>query len=110
VIAHAKNVVTIDGVPCTLAYAIADAIELKHIIVILYDPGAYSKKSGQFRNVVGVDRSGKQMWIADLPTTTSGDRYYSIRQDHGLRASSIYSYECELDSLTGHIIGQIFVK
>lgn len=109
-IAYEGNTLTIDGNPYELEHRVIDAVECKDIVVVLFDPDAYKAKYGQFPNLVAVSRAGKRLWTAELPTTTSGDRYYRLVNGEGLRAASVYSFICEIEPKTGRILRKQFIK
>ena len=77
---------------------------------MLYDPDADTRSWGTFPNLVAVDVDGRQVWIAETPTTVTGDAYYRISSVQPLRAMSVKSYDCEIDPATGRIIDRIFYK
>jgi len=104
------KVLFVDGNVLELEFPVAEAFELDKIIIILYDPDAYASKFGQFPNLIALLPSGERLWTAELPTTTSGDRYYKIASRIPLVAYSIYSEECEIDPATGRIISHRFIK
>jgi hypothetical protein len=100
----------IDGRSFDLEYPIADAFELPGGVIVLFDPDAYTEKFGQFQNLIALKENGESLWKAELPTTTSGDRYYKLAKRLTLAAYSIYSYQCEIDSATGKIKARTFIK
>jgi hypothetical protein len=93
-----------------LEYPIADAFELEHKIIVLFDSDARTEKFGQFPNLIALGLNGEKLWTAELPTTTSGDRYYKIASQIPLVVYSIYSEECEIDPSTGKIKRHTFFK
>jgi len=100
----------IDGRSFDLEYSIAEAFELPGRVIVLFDEAAYTEKFGQFQNLIALKETGELLWKAELPTTTSGDRYYKIAERHPLVAYSIYSYNCEIDPATGKIKARTFIK
>ncbi len=109
-ISVAGKVLTVDRTSVSLEYPVLEAFETADRIVVLYEPSAYTGKTGQFRNLIAINRAGTVIWRAELPTTQSGDRYYKIASHHPLRAYSIYSQECEIDVVTGKIRSSEFFK
>jgi len=109
-ISYDGNMLTADGKSYELEHRVADAIESNDRVVVLFDPDAYTAKFGQFPNLIAVSREGTKLWTAELPTTTSGDRYYRLIRGESLRAASIYSFVCEIDPRTGRILRKEFVK
>jgi hypothetical protein len=92
-------------------FPIQTCINIKNILILLFDPDSYSKKSGQFDNLLGIDEKGEILWKAEHPTTQSGDRYYQIKgSEDSLIAYSIYSFECKIDVLSGKIVESNFYK
>ena len=79
-------------------------------IVVLYDPDSYTEKFGQFPNLVAFNCEGAKLWLAQLPTNDSGDRYYRIYLKDGLIADSIYSFACQIDESSGRIKSKVFYK
>lgn len=91
-------------------YPIADAFLHERGIIILFDPDSYKSRFGQFQNLICIQTNGDRIWTADLPTTTSGDRYYRITSREPLVALSVQSFECNIDPATGRIVSQEFFK
>ncbi len=102
--------ILVNGIEVRLDYAVEEAFESNGRIIVLLDPDAYTEKFGQFPNLLAVSPSGNRLWTAELPTTDPGDRYYKITSRAPLIASSIWSYECEIDPATGKIKNRIFYK
>lgn len=94
-----------------LPYPVDEAFERLGVVIVLYAPDSLSQRFGQFANLVAIDpATGEQRWAAELPTTSSGDRYYSVSSRKPLVAYSVKSFVCTLDPATGRIIGREFVK
>jgi hypothetical protein len=109
-IGYDGNTLTIDGKSYDLEHRIVDAVECQGGVAVLFDPAAYTAKFGQFANLVGLSCEGAKLWTAELPSTTSGDRYYKLVRDDKLRAASVYSFICDIDPRTGRIIRKEFLK
>ena len=109
-ITFSGNTISIDGRVVQLQHQIIDAFEQEDLVVVLFDPNAYLEKFGQFPNLVALGRDGELRWTAELPTNTSGDRYYKLASNIPLVACSIYSWECEIDPSTGRIRAREFYK
>jgi len=109
-ISYSENMVVIDGTTAHLAYPIAEAFELDGRVIVLLDPDARTERFGQFPNLLALAPDGDRLWTAELPTTTSGDRYYRITSQRPLVVESIYSEECEIDQDTGAIKSRRFLK
>jgi hypothetical protein len=101
---------SINGTTHELEYPIAKAIQKEGQIFVLYDPDSFTAKTGQFRNVIAIGLDGTIHWRAELPTTTTGDRYYRIALNGSLQAASIFSEVCELNMATGQILRRELVK
>ena len=92
-------------------YPIEKAELFKDKIIILLDSDSNLRAWGQFPNLYGVDFKGKILWLAELPTTDTGDSYHSFSlTDKGIKAYAASSYECIIDPLTGKIMEKIFTK
>ncbi|QPJ63677.1 MAG: hypothetical protein G3M70_02010 [Candidatus Nitronauta litoralis] len=82
------------------------------------DPNENLGKEEQFKNLFGYNLEGKQLWVAELPTSKKADVYYKIKKKRNtlspwtfsLIAYSFCSYECEIDIKTGKIIKSVFYK
>ena len=73
-------------------------------------PDADPRRYGTFRNVVALDRGGRQVWVAETPTTSTGDCYYHIASAKPLIAYSTQSFDCTIDPTSGRITEQVFTK
>ena len=109
-ITFSGKAVYVGGQRMEVEYPVRDAFLASDKVIVLYDPDSYTERFGQFQNLVAFTPDGKKVWTAELPTTTSGDRYYRIVLRGQLIASSIYSYECEIDCATGKITAKLFLK
>jgi len=109
-ISYSDNTLTIDGREHHLNFPIESAVESGDRVFVLFDPDAHHEKFGQFENVVALSRAGEVLWIAELPTSRSGDRYYRLVCERALKASSVFSFVCELDPATGRILRKEFLK
>jgi hypothetical protein len=69
----------------------------------------YPTSKPRFENLFCIDRSGKKVWIAELPQTH--DRFMEAHMEpDGLHAGSWSSYWIVFDPADGHIISQEFTK
>ncbi|HOX03244.1 MAG TPA: hypothetical protein P5555_13325 [Candidatus Paceibacterota bacterium] len=109
-IAFSGKTIRVSGASLELEYPVADAFELEDRIIVLFNPDACTKKFGQFPNLVALRPTGERLWTAELPTTTSGDRYYKVASRNPLVVYSIHSVECEIDIATGRIKARRFSK
>jgi hypothetical protein len=105
-----RHLLTLDGVTFAQAYPILDVLPIGDLAVVLFDPDAVQSTFGQFRNVIAFDADGREVWIAELPTTYTGDAYYGISAENGLTAFSIQSFVVVLDVRTGAILDATFTK
>ena len=105
-----EKTLVIDGHEHELEYPVTDAVEVHDRVIVLYDPDSFSSKVGQFNNLIAISLSGALLWVAELPTTTTGDRYYRFVAGENLEAFSVFSYICEIDLGTGRIASREFVK
>ena len=85
-VSHSGNTLLVNGRSNCLEYPVVDLFVEADKIIVLFDPDAYSAKSGQFRNLIAVSVDGEKIWEADLPSTSSGDRYYQISSRNPLTA------------------------
>ena len=109
-ISFSERTVNVGGKSMELEYPVANAFMLGDKIIVLFDPGAYTEKFGQFKNLIALNVDGERIWTAELPTNDSGDRYFMVKSRSPLVAASIYSYDCEIDESTGRMKKKIFVK
>ena len=109
-VTFSDKTVSIYGKSLEVEHPVIDAFELKGRIIVLFDPDVYTEKFGQFPNLIALRPTGERLWTAELPTTTSGDRYYKIASQTLLVAHSIYSYECQIDAATGRLKSRQFCK
>src|SRR5690349_19839780 len=99
-ITFAGKTITIGDKLVAVEHPVVDAFELEGCIIVLFNPDAYTERFGQFPNLIALRPTGERLWIAELPTTTSGDSYYKIASRTPLVAYSINSFECEIDPVT----------
>ena len=104
------NCITLSGRVIELDYPILEAYQSTDRILILYDPDSYKIKTGQFNNLLCLNIIGEKLWVAELPTTQSGDCYYKIKSINPLIAYSINSFICEVDTVSGKILNKEFIK
>ncbi|MBY0273553.1 MAG: hypothetical protein K2X02_09170 [Alphaproteobacteria bacterium] len=105
------NILKFNGIKKTFNYSIIDVLFLDNLFVVLLDPREDKKNWGQFHNLLSVDIEGIDKWIAELPTTDSGDSYYKIQlKNNELWAYSTCSYICKINPENGKIIERIFTK
>jgi hypothetical protein len=91
-------------------HRVVDAFQIEGRIIVLFDPDSYTERFGQFPNFAAFTPTGERLWIAELPTTNTGDRYYKIASREPLVVYSIDSFECEIDPSTGRIKARRFFK
>ena len=102
------DMIEFGGKKIKLEYPIFDAFAQDDKIIILFNPDSYKKKFGQFPNLIAISRTGEIIWTAELPTNSSGDRYYQLSSRIPLTVDSIFSFECEIDVGTGKILKKSF--
>lgn len=95
-------VLIVGGRRLELEHAINAAWRVGDRILVLFDPD--SEQGGQFPNLIALDDEGRQVWVAELPTTTTGDRYYRLQSETPIVVSSFSSFDCEIDPNTGRIV------
>lgn len=100
----------IDDVRHELEYPIADAREYPDRVIVLFDPDSSDEAYQRFHNLIALDRAGRHMWAAELPTNAPDDRYYKIASSDPLIAYSSRSYDCTIEQNTGQIHEKIFTK
>ncbi len=87
-----------------------DAFVLADRLVVLYSPSSESGKVGQFPNLVAFSEDGDLVWIAELPTTQTGDCYYRVVSRQPLVANSVRSFQCTIDPDSGRLVSKEFMK
>jgi hypothetical protein len=100
--------VRLNGIEIEGEYPVYDARQIGQILLVLYRPDA--RRSGQFRNLVAFDASGRELWKAELPTGDGVDSYYQLVSERPIIADSYCSYRCTIDEATGRIIKKTFFK
>ena len=104
------NLLYISGRSIVLEYPIADAFIGERGVIVLLNPDSFQEKTGQFLNLLCISREGERVWVAELPTNESGDRYYRIASKCPLVAYSVKSFECMIDPWSGKLVGKEFYK
>ena len=104
------DVVIAGGRRLQLDHPIKSAWVVGSRIIVLFDPNAELANLGQFRNLVAVENAGHQAWVAELPTSTTGDRYYRVDSQDPIVVSSFSSYDCQIDAESGRITRKVFTK
>ena len=108
---HLGNTLNINGKLIILEFPIREAFEISDRVIVLLDPDSNLKRQDQFKNVIGFDAGGNQVWIADLPTLESTDVYYKAIVGNPLRLFSFCSFgECLVDPKTGRILSKPYYK
>jgi hypothetical protein len=109
-ITFSVKTISVSGKSLEVEFPVSDAFELEGCVIVLFNPDAYTEKFGQFPNLVALRPTGERLWTAELPTTTSGDRYYKVSSRAPLVVYSIYWVECEIELSTGRIKARRFYK
>jgi hypothetical protein len=100
----------IDGECVQTRFPVLLAVALSDVVVVVLDPDANLGGSGTFANLIAYDSAGSQRWIAQTPTTNTGDCFLSIESVEPLTALSWSGFLCTVDPLTGTLIDRQFVK
>lgn len=103
-----NRTVRFDGREISLDYPVYDARLVGEMLLVLFRPD--SRKGGQFRNLVAFDLAGRELWTAELPTSSGVDAYYEIISDRPIIADSYCSYRCTIDERSGRITKKEFYK
>jgi hypothetical protein len=110
-VTFAAEVLQVGAVKLIQPYPIDEAFWVGDVVVLLYSPDSEHSKFGQFANLIAIDpETGDEIWQAELPTTTTGDRYYNVASHEPLVVRSVKSFVCTIDPETGRIINKQFVK
>lgn len=112
-IAHIRfvgDVLIIGNARLELEHEIFTAWRVDGRVLVLFDPDAVSDKVGQFANLVALDDAGQRLWVAEMPTTITGDRYYRVESMNPIIVCSVSSFDCTIDPETGLILDQEFTK
>lgn len=104
-----NGVLSIDGRELGTRLRVIDAVRADGRLVVLYDPDANPRTWGTFPNLAAIEESGKEVWVAETATTTSGDHYYRIASASPLRVAAP-SYLCTIDTATGVVLDRQFLK
>lgn len=105
-----NGTVILDGRPLAIGAPAIYAAEFDAGILILLDPDSRPGGVGQFQNLMLVAPGGAPFWVAELPTTGTGDAYYLIESLKPLIALSVSSYRGTIDPTTGRLVDVEFVK
>jgi hypothetical protein len=68
-----------------------------------------SDLSGKFKNLLCIDQGGSVVWTAPLPSFPDSFVEISLASD-GVHAVSLSGYDLVLDSGSGKVLSQVFVK
>lgn len=101
---------SIDGRAVPTQHRVLDARAAGSLVVVLFDPDDKPRPWGTFPNLVALSNEGDELWVAELPTTVTGDAYYRIASVEPLVAYSTKSFACTIDRLTGRIERSDFFK
>ncbi len=107
--AEEKKII-VDGCEWNTKYTILDAIEFEDYVVVIFDYMEFPKH-GVARNLFGFSREGKELWVAENPTTQSNDGYTNfLKREKGLWVGNFAGYSCLINPKTGKLIEAIFTK
>lgn len=106
------NLVYFDDKEVTLPFEIEKIEIFSNICLILLKPEGNKKNWGQFPNLYAFDRNGNELWLAELPTSNTGESYdyLDIKNGRINVYSACSSYECFIDPKNGRIAEKIFTK
>lgn len=96
------------GKDLTGDYPVHDARLIGELLLVLYRPD--SRRGGQFQNLVAFDTGGRQVWKAELPTSSSMDAYYQFVSESPMVVDSYCSYRCTIEATSGRIVKKRFFK
>jgi len=102
------NKVRYHGKELTGDYPVYDARFIGELLLVLYRPESH--RGGQFQNLVAFDAEGRQVWKAELPTTSSMDAYYQLVSESPIVVDSYCFYRCTIDAKSGRIVKKEFFK
>jgi hypothetical protein len=92
-----------------LEFPIVDAFARDDLVVVLFAHDADPRGYGNFSNLIAVTSTGRQAWIAELPTN-QGDAYVQISSREPLLAYSWSGFDCTLEPRNGKIVRKVFLK
>ncbi len=98
-----------------LPYKILDAIVVNESIFVIYDYMEYDdqKPAG---NLVKLDSSGKQLWVAENPTNNRTDAYTNFirsiatQSDDSILVNNFAGYSCETNVKVGTVLSVRYTK
>lgn len=92
-------------------FQIAKRIEYHNIIILLLkvDWNSVPPKEGR-RNIIAIDKSENILWIADLASNTPYSSYHDVNIIDGEIQGVCSSFLCKIDSKTGKILDEVFIK
>jgi len=94
----------INGRPIQTRFSVRAAAAQDARVFVLFDPDANPRKHwGTFANLAALDAGGKELWLADTATTTTGDCFTAIESVTPLVVYSWSGYSCTIEPETGHI-------
>lgn len=78
--------------------------------IVLFDTDDICPLAGQSPNLVCFSKEGEIDWIAELPTSGTGETYYQVLSVNPLVADSFFSRRCTINKENGRIVEQEFLK
>jgi hypothetical protein len=105
---------SIEKVTITLPYSILDAEVSDGRIFVVYDYMEFPVDAPA-RNLVCIDNSGKELWVAGNPTNQNNDGYTNInRTDEAIEncipVNNFAGYLCQVNKSTGELTNVQFTK
>lgn len=105
---------SLEKVTLSLSYSILDAEVLDEKIFVIYDYMEFPMNAPA-RNLVYIDKSGKELWVAGNPTNQNNDGYINFNRtdktiDCCIAANNFSGYTCHVNKFTGELANVLFTK
>ena len=100
----------IDGISIRLDYNIAETRIVDDLAIVILKFDELAPKHRQFQNCIAYDKDGKQIWIAEHPTSQSADSYVNFMDGNDNRLWNFGCFVCSLDFKTGKLLDAQFTK
>jgi hypothetical protein len=105
---------SLEKVTLSLPYSILDAEALDGRIFVVYDYMEFPMDAPA-RNLVCIDESGKELWVAGNPTKNNNDGYTNFNRtdkpiDCCIAANNFAGYTCQVNKFTGELANVLFTK
>src|SRR5216683_2210029 len=94
-----------------MEFSIKKIISFQNYIVVLFNIDGKNVPDQGIKNLICFDNSGKLKWVADLPNEQLEFGFYShIELEKDKLLAWCGSFYCEIDSNTGRILKEQFVR